>query len=114
VHLSVFAGLLQIDGYAAYESLAKGGAVRLAYCWSHVRRQFYDLAAASPIATETLCRIAALYRKSVCPRLWGGWPYTAPSRVARMGRAVPHYRRASRGVMPSAKRSCAASSTRSF
>jgi len=54
--------VLQVDGYAAYESLAKGGAVRLAYCWSHVRRQFYDLAAASPIATETLSRIAALYR----------------------------------------------------
>lgn len=34
---------------------------RLAYCWSHVRQQFYDLAAASPIATETLSRIAVLY-----------------------------------------------------
>ena len=54
--------MLQVDGYAAYESLARGGAVRLAYCWSHVRRQFYDLADASPIATETLSRIAALYR----------------------------------------------------
>ncbi|MDN3575151.1 IS66 family transposase, partial [Methylobacterium longum] len=61
-HLCGFAGVLQVDGYAAYESLAKGGGVRLAYCWSHVRRQFYDLAAASPIATETLARIAALYR----------------------------------------------------
>src|SRR6476620_7479124 len=61
-HLCGFVGVLQVDGYAAYESLAKGGAVRLAYCWSHVRRQFYDLAAASPIATETLSRIAALYR----------------------------------------------------
>src|SRR6476661_3375806 len=61
-HLCGFVGVLQVDGYAAYESLAKGGAVRLAYCWSHVRRQFYDLAASSPIATETLSRIAALYR----------------------------------------------------
>jgi len=59
-HLSGFEGVLQVDGYAAYEVLAKSGAVQLAYCWSHVRRQFYDLAAASPIATETLSRIAAL------------------------------------------------------
>src|SRR5881227_2600897 len=29
-HLCGFAGVLQVDGYAAYESLAKGGAVRLA------------------------------------------------------------------------------------
>ncbi|GEN00776.1 hypothetical protein MRA01_53150 [Methylobacterium radiotolerans] len=36
--------------------------MRLAYCWSHVRRQFYDLAASSPIATEALSRIAVLYR----------------------------------------------------
>jgi hypothetical protein len=57
-----FAGVLQVDGYAAYETPAKGGAVRLACCWSHVCRQFYDLAAASLIATETLSRIAALYR----------------------------------------------------
>src|SRR6202034_3129194 len=34
----------------------------LAFCWSHVRRHFYDLAKAkAPIATETLQRIAALY-----------------------------------------------------
>lgn len=61
-HLSGFAGVLQVDGYAAYETLAKSGAVRLAYCWSHARRQFYGLAAASPIAAEALSRIAALYR----------------------------------------------------
>ena len=36
--------------------------VTLAFCWSHVRRGFYDLAkAAAPIATETLSRIAQLY-----------------------------------------------------
>jgi transposase len=37
--------------------------VTLAFCWSHLRREFYDLAkAGAPIATETLSRIAALYR----------------------------------------------------
>ena len=36
----------------------------LAFCWSHVRRGFYDLAKGgnAPIATEALARIAALYR----------------------------------------------------
>ena len=35
----------------------------LAFCWSHVRRRFYELAAANaaPIATEALERIKALY-----------------------------------------------------
>jgi transposase len=38
--------------------------VTLAFCWSHVRRGFYDLAKAgtAPIAAEALERIAALYR----------------------------------------------------
>jgi transposase len=61
-HLTGFEGVLQVDGYAAYEVLAKGGAIRLAYCWSHARRLFYELSPASPIATEALARIAALYR----------------------------------------------------
>ena len=36
----------------------------LAFCWSHVRRRFYELAVggASPIPSEALQRIAALYR----------------------------------------------------
>jgi hypothetical protein len=37
--------------------------VTLAFCWSHVRRRFYELAAAgpAPIAGEALERIAGLY-----------------------------------------------------
>jgi transposase len=36
--------------------------ITLAFCWSHVRRGFYDLAKSkAPIAVETLKRIAALY-----------------------------------------------------
>jgi transposase len=39
------------------------GAVTLAFCWSHVRRGFYDLAKAhAPIAIEALRRIGALYK----------------------------------------------------
>ncbi|HEX8416330.1 MAG TPA: IS66 family transposase, partial [Methylobacterium sp.] len=63
-HLKGFAGILQVDGYGGYKVLAENGDVRLAFCWAHVRRRFYELAAAgpAPIATEMLERIAALYR----------------------------------------------------
>ena len=66
--LGAYRGILQCDGYAAYKQLAHAGdganGATLVFCWSHVRRGFYDLAktAAAPIATEALARIAALYR----------------------------------------------------
>ncbi len=43
--------------------LAERGDVQLAFCWSHVRRRFYELATAgsAPIASEALERIAGLY-----------------------------------------------------
>jgi hypothetical protein len=60
-HLAGFQGVLQVDCYQAYKTMAKQhGGVQLAFCWSHVRRAFYDLD--GPIAAETLARIAALYR----------------------------------------------------
>ena len=63
-HLQGFAGVLQVDGYAGYNTLAGKNAVSLAFCWSHVRRKFYDLAQGgpAPIASEALLRIAELYR----------------------------------------------------
>ena len=62
-HLDGFKGTLQVDGYAGYRALAEHGEVTLAFCWAHVRRRFYELAAAgpAPIASETLQRIARLY-----------------------------------------------------
>jgi len=66
--LGGYRGILQCDGYAAYKKLANHDATRgpsrLAFCWAHVRRGFYDLAKGgnAPIATEALERIAALYR----------------------------------------------------
>ena len=62
-HLADFTGVLQVDGYGGYRTVAAKGAVRLAFCWAHVRRKFYDLAAAgpAPIATEALTRIQKLY-----------------------------------------------------
>jgi Transposase IS66 family len=43
-HLAGFKGILQVDGYGGYKVLARQGGVRLAFCWSHVRRHFYELA----------------------------------------------------------------------
>jgi transposase len=46
--LGGYRGILQCDGYNAYKKF--GGSqsadppVTLAFCWSHVRRGFYDLA----------------------------------------------------------------------
>jgi transposase len=62
-HLTGFKGVLQVDGYAGYRPLAERGDVELAFCWSHVRRRFYELAVAgpAPIASEALERIAKLY-----------------------------------------------------
>jgi transposase len=62
-HLAGFKGILQVDGYGGYRVLAERGDVELAFCWSHVRRRFYELAAAgpAPIASEALERIAGLY-----------------------------------------------------
>lgn len=63
-HLAGFTGILQVDGYGGYRVLADKSRVTLAFCWAHVRRRFYELAAAgpTPIASEALKRIAELYK----------------------------------------------------
>jgi transposase len=62
-HLEGFKGILQVDGYGGYRVLAERSDVKLAFCWAHVRRRFYELAAAgpAPIASEALERIGKLY-----------------------------------------------------
>ena len=64
--LGGYTGLLQCDGYTVYKGLVApdgGQGATLVYCWSHVRREFYDLTKknTAPIAAEALRRIAALY-----------------------------------------------------
>ncbi|MER8467612.1 IS66 family transposase [Mesorhizobium sp. M1396] len=63
-HLAGFTGILQVDGYGGYRVLADKSGVTLAFCWAHVRRRFYELAAAgpAPIASEALRRIGELYK----------------------------------------------------
>jgi transposase len=62
-HLEAFRGVLQADGYAGFHHLYDTGHISEAACWAHVRRKFFDLEQAhqSPIATEAIQRIAALY-----------------------------------------------------
>jgi len=72
--LDPYCGIVQCDGYAAYKRLARerpeGNEVTLAFCWTHWRRYFYDIAigGAAPIASEALVRIAALYEieETIC------------------------------------------------
>lgn len=66
--LQGFDGVLQVDGYAGYNALTDNrrgeeDPLDLAFCWTHWRREFFDLAKGgnAPIAEEMLKRIAALY-----------------------------------------------------
>jgi transposase len=65
-HLGQFDGVLQVDGYAGFKRLAgerADNSVRLAFCWVHMRRPFYQFHAStkSPVAAELLARVARLY-----------------------------------------------------
>ena len=66
-HLEGYSGILQVDGYAAYNRLARadrGNApVTLAGCWAHVRRKFYELhvSEGSKLATTTIERMVPLW-----------------------------------------------------
>jgi transposase len=63
-HLESFNGTLQADAYGGYQAIYESGRVAEAACWAHARRQFYELHAARPNAsnTEALERIGALYK----------------------------------------------------
>jgi len=65
-HLAAFKGTLQVDGYAGFSSLVeahKNASIKLAFCWAHARRPFYEFytSTQSPLAAEGLARIAKLY-----------------------------------------------------
>jgi transposase len=67
VHLAEFQGILQVDGYSGFESLLAGrppDRIKLAFCWAHCRRRFYEIhqATGSPLAAEALRRIGELYK----------------------------------------------------
>jgi transposase len=65
-HLGDYRGILQCDGYAGYRKLAgapHANGLRLAGCWAHLRRRFYDLHAngESVVATATLEQMKQLW-----------------------------------------------------
>jgi hypothetical protein len=65
-HLADFTGVLQVDGYSGFKSLLENrppGEIRLAFCWAHCRRRFYEIhqATGSPLAEEALRQIRELY-----------------------------------------------------
>lgn len=77
-HLESFTGILQADAYSGFNALYDPGRqpkpITPALCWSHARRQFFELAdiaknarrgrsaaAISPIALEAVRRIDALF-----------------------------------------------------
>ena len=62
-HLRHFRGVLQADAYAGFGPLYETGEIVEAACWAHARRKFYDIYMVdrSPIATEAMQRIGALY-----------------------------------------------------
>jgi transposase len=66
-HLIGFHGVLQVDGYNGYDKLAlpsrPGGAITLAYCLAHARREFFDehKKTSSEVAVEALRRISEIY-----------------------------------------------------
>jgi hypothetical protein len=65
-HLVKFRGMLQVDGYSGFASLVterRDGSIKLAFCWAHTRRPFYEffVSTKSPIAAEALARIGKLY-----------------------------------------------------
>ena len=62
-HLKEFSGVIHADGYSGFNELFAGNRITEAGCWAHVRREFFDVHAAtgSPIAKEALDRIAQLY-----------------------------------------------------
>ncbi|HSZ94617.1 MAG TPA: IS66 family transposase [Acetobacteraceae bacterium] len=65
-HLAGFRGMLQVDGYDGFKRLASGRAdssVKLAFCWAHMRRPFYEfwVSTKSPLAAAVLAKISELY-----------------------------------------------------
>jgi transposase len=61
--LGDYSGVAMVDGYGAYQALAKSGAsFTLAHCWAHARRKFVEAEAHFPEPSrEMLARIGELY-----------------------------------------------------
>jgi transposase len=63
--LTGFSGIPQVDGYAAYNALARGhgDAIQLAFCLAHARHKFVEVykTTQSPCAHEVIERLQSIY-----------------------------------------------------
>lgn len=86
-HLEQFAGTLQADAYAGFHHLYDSGRISEAACWAHARRKFHEIHVAhpSPVTTEAIERIAALY--AIEKEIRGSPP--GLRRAVRQARAAP-------------------------
>jgi transposase len=64
-----YTGTVMCDGYSVYISLAKDAQFRLAHCWSHVRRKYFEIADSFPSeTTAVLDLIGELFAiEALCP-----------------------------------------------
>ena len=79
-HLAQFDGVLQVDGYDGFKRLAGERAdqsVRLAFCWVHMRRAFFQFHASTEVAARG--RGAGPCRQPLCDR--GGDPRHNPPNI---------------------------------
>ena len=94
-HLAGYAGILQADAYAGfgdlYDGRRKPGPITEAACWSHGRRNFFELAdlRKAPLAVEAVRRIDELFaiERKINGLLGRRAPGGAPA--ARAGRSSP-------------------------
>ena len=61
--LENYEGVLQVDGYSAYEKLAKTRPIQLIYCMAHARRKFFEAKDNHPdLANHFLSQLQKLYQ----------------------------------------------------
>jgi len=86
-----FSGTLQCDGYSAYRAFAhdRGPGIRLAGCWAHVRRKFYDALELSPRTAGWIVRqIQHLYQVEASLRQQGAGPQLRKAQRESQSRPV--------------------------
>lgn len=61
--LGYYRGIMQCDGYAAYEQFEQMNGITLFSCWAHVRRKYVDaLKENRTLATQAIHYIGRLYK----------------------------------------------------
>jgi len=86
-----FRGIMQCDGYAAYQAFAqtRGGKIQLSGCWAHARRKFYEALEQTPrTAAWFLGQIQQLYAVEAALRLHHSGPQLRAARRAQESQPV--------------------------